>query len=406
LTTQQQDRVKRTHLIGALAAAAALLLGGAIYYHTQSTGNAPRALQAVLKPFARTVPDWRAYVAVLAGEGVAGVQDGAAGATRFHDPYGVAVDTDGTVYVADGGDSNRIRKVARDGTVSTVAGGAEGFADGPGSTAAFNTPSAIALDRNGNLYVADTGNHAVRKVARDGAVTTLAGGGQPGFADGQGAAARFNGPVGIAVGVHGAVYVADTYNDRIRRIAPDGTVTTLAGTGKPGMADGPAAAAAFDTPTAIAVARDGTLFVADTGNDAIRRIGADGTVSTFAAAAQAERGPLLRRPVGLALARDGWLYVSVGSGRILQVAPDGSYHALEHADDTLRTGYGNDGTVRLFGPRGVALDGDGSVVVADAMAYRVERLAASKKAATGGAPPPPPQLARREPMPWPVAPQF
>ncbi|HWJ96502.1 MAG TPA: NHL repeat-containing protein, partial [Telluria sp.] len=320
--------------------------------------------------------------------------------------YGLAVDADGAVYVADGGDSNRIRKIARDGNVSTVAGGAEGFADGPGSTAAFNTPSAIALDRKGNLYVADTGNHAVRKVARDGAVITLAGGGQPGFADGQGAAARFNGPVGIAVDEHGTVYLADTYNDRIRRIAPDGTVTTLAGTGKPGLADGPGAAAAFDTPTAIAVAKDGTLFVADTGNDAIRRIAADGTVSTFAAPAEDERRPLLRRPVGLALARDGWLYVAVGSGRILQLAPDGGYHALEHAEDALRTGFGNDGTVRLFGPRGVALDGDGSVVVADAMAYRVERLSASKNAATGAVPPPPPQLVRREPMPWPVAPQF
>lgn len=397
--------MKRTYLIGALATAAALLAGGAWYYQSQSPGSAPRALRAVLKPFARTVPDWRAYVTVLGGTGVAGVVDGPAPGSRFADPYGVAIDADGAVLVADGGDSNRIRRIGRDGAVSTVAGGAEGFADGAPGTAAFNTPSGIAFDRKGNLYVADTGNHAVRRIARDGVVTTIAGDGKPGYADGTGAAARFNGPVGVAVDEHGNIYVADTYNDRIRRIAPDGTVTTLAGTGKPGMADGPAAAAAFDTPTAIVVARDGTLFVADTGNDAIRRIGADGAVSTYAAPQEGERRPLLRRPVGLALARDGWLYVAVGSGRILQLAPDRTAHALEHADQRLRGGYGNDGTVRLFGPRGLALDSDGSVVVADATAYRVERLGSSAKGAIS-APLPPPQLARSEPMPWPVSPQF
>lgn len=117
----------------------------------------------MLKPFAaRTSPDWLAYVSTLAGNGLAGTVDGAAHASRFSDPYGVAIDAKGDVYVADGGDSNRIRRIAADGVVSTFAGGREGFADGAGANAAFNTPSSLAFDRHGNLYVADTGNHAIR----------------------------------------------------------------------------------------------------------------------------------------------------------------------------------------------------------------------------------------------------
>jgi DNA-binding beta-propeller fold protein YncE len=144
--------------------------------------------------------------------------------------------------------------------VTLFAGGHAGFADGLGAAAAFDTPSALAIDRLGNLYVADTHNNAIRKVAPDGAVSTLAGG-----------AAGFDGPVGVAVDRDGNVYVADTYNDRIRRIGKDGAVTTVAGSGTPDYLDGAGTAAAFDTPSAIAVDKHGVLFVADTGNNAIRR---------------------------------------------------------------------------------------------------------------------------------------
>jgi sugar lactone lactonase YvrE len=288
--------------------------------------------------------------------------------------------------------------------VSTFAGGREGFADGAGSAAALNTPSGLAMDRSGNLYVADTGNHAIRKIAADGTVTTLAGNGKPGFADGRGAAAQFNGPVGVAVDDAGIVYVADTYNDRIRRIAPDGTVSTVAGIGQPGMVDGAAASAAFDTPAGIAVAKDGSLYVADTGNDAIRKIDKDGLVSTVAVPPEDERRPLLRRPVGVALGKDGYLYVTAsGGGRILQMATSGEYHPLRYDGDA---GYGSDGTVRLFGPRGIAIDRDGSVLVADALAFRVHRLAAARPGQAAALPVQPPPPHRQQPMPWPVSPQF
>jgi sugar lactone lactonase YvrE len=399
--------VNRKRIVAALAGAGVLAVGAAIYYSKQSAPRVavPAALQAVLTP--PTKPDWAARVATVAGNGLSGTVDGAAARSQYSDPFGVAIDSRGNVYVADGGDGNRIRKIGTDGVVSTLAGGREGFADGVGSAAAFNTPSALAIDRRGNLYVADTGNHAIRKIAPDGSVTTIAGNGKPGFADGPGALARFNGPVGIAVDDAGIVYVADTYNDRIRRIALDGSVSTVAGNGQPGEADGAARDAGFDTPAAVAVARDGTLFVADTGNHAIRRIGTDGRVSTIAAAPESDRRPILRRPAGLALTRDGYLYIAAGSGgRILQMAPDGQYHALPYADGARETSDGSDGTVRLYGPRGIAVERDGSLVIADALTFRVHRLYPPK--AGEPAPPPlaPPQPRRTHPMPWPVSPQY
>ncbi len=364
----------------------------------------PGATRAVLLPApAPTDPAWTPRLAVLAGSGLPGAADGPAPQSRFSDPYGLALDLLGNVYVADAGDSNRIRKIATDGTVSTIAGAHEGFADGTGAAAAFDTPSSIAFDRRGNLYVADTGNHAIRKMAPDGTVSTVAGDGKPGFADGKGRAARFNGPVGIAVDREGVVYVADTYNDRIRRIAPDGTVSTIAGDGRPGMADGPALAAGFDTPSALAVARDGTLYIADTGNNAIRRLGPDGMVTTDPPPLDEEVAAMLRRPVGLALTHDGYLYVSAASGgRILLRAPDGSYRPVRLPPGSVPAGHPGDGTIRLHGPRALAPMRDGSLVVADADALRVHRLST---AAGGTAVPPAPAQARVERMPWPLSPQ-
>jgi sugar lactone lactonase YvrE len=400
--------MKRKRSMFVLAAAGMVALGAVAWFTTRVADKVPvpAALQALVQRPQATKPDWVARVATIAGDGVPGAVDGNAAQSRFSDPFGVAADMHGNVYVADGGDSNRIRKIAADGTVSTFAGGREGFVDGAGSAAAFHTPSALAIDRGGNLYVADTGNHAIRKITPGGQVITLAGSGKPGFADGKGAGAQFNGPVGLAVDNAGIVYVADTYNDRIRRVAQDGSVSTVAGTGLPSDADGTAMAAGFDTPAAIAVAADGTLYVADTGNDAIRKIGRDGRVSTIAAAAEHDPHPILRRPVGLALTHDRYLYIAAGSGgRILQLAPNGDYHALGYADRPAQADFGSDGVVRLYGPRGVALKRDGSLVVSDALAFRVHRLSVPKAGEAPPAPVQPPQPHMPATMPWPVAPQ-
>lgn len=398
--------MKRTPLIAALAGAAILAVG-TVFWFTDRIEPHSGATPVLTAPVAKTQPFWPARVHLLAGDGQDGALDGAAPASRFSDPYGVAIGPRGAIYVADGGEANRIRIVQPDGAVSTLAGGKEGFVDGPGAAAAFNTPSAIALDHLGNLYVADTGNHAIRRIAPGGAVTTLAGNGSPGYVDGIGRAAQFNGPVGIAVDDAGIVYVADTYNDRIRRIAPDGTVTTLAGTGKPNLFDGPGPAAAFDTPSALAVDHDGNLYIADTGNNAVRRLRPDGTVDTLALPPEAERRPALRRPVGLAVTRDGYLYiVASAGGRILQMTPTGEFRPLEDTDHPLEpNGFGSDGTVQLNGPRGIAVARDGSLVVADANAHRLHRLAPPRAGEAAPVLARPPLQRRTEPMPWPLGPQ-
>jgi len=219
-------------------------------------------------------------VTTLAGSGQAGYVDGVGLDAQFKSPASLAVDQAGNVYVADT-TNNRIRKIAPDGTVTTLAGSTEtgyaaGYADGPASQALFQGPRSVDVDGAGNVYVADTGNHCIRVISPGGAtsfiVTTLAGTPEPGYADGQGAVARFNFPSGIAVDAQGNLYVADTANHRIRKITPDGTVTTLAGSGTPGNADGPATEARFRGPEGVAVDAAGNVYVADTGNHRIRKI--------------------------------------------------------------------------------------------------------------------------------------
>jgi sugar lactone lactonase YvrE len=259
---------------------------------------------------------WRAHVSTVAGDGSPVFRDGKQ--SGFSDPFGVAIAKDGTIYVADAGESNSIRKISPDGNVTTLAGGHEGFADGVGSTASFNTPSALVLGPGGNLFVADTGNNRIRKITPEGQVSTVAGDGTAGYVDGPTAKAQFNGPIGLAVSEGGDIYVADTYNDVIRMITTEGEVTTIAGAGTPGYADGEQKAALFDTPCGIAIVNN-TLIVADTGNDLLRRVSAEGTVTSLPVS-----GQNLSSPIGLAVSHDGYLYITeLDRSRVIQLAPDG-----------------------------------------------------------------------------------
>jgi glucose/arabinose dehydrogenase len=354
-----------------------------------------------VSPQKGTPAGWRARVNVLAGSGAPGFADGAAREARFADPFGVAVGQDGGVYVSDAGESNRVRKVTPQGSVETLAGGREGFADGAGAAASFNTPSAVALDAAGNLYVADTGNNRVRKVTPEGVVTTLAGDGAAGFREGPAAQARFDAPVGVAVDKEGSVYVADTYNDRVRVVTKEGLVRTLAGSGSPAYADGAGEGASFDTPCGVAVSDAGEVYVADTGNDRLRKITKDGQVTTLnlfnpptnvpapagASAttnggADATNGPAvspfeLSGPAGLALTRDGFLYVTeLRRGRVVQVAPDGAARVIAGLGSGFADGEGLT-EARFNQPVGVALVPDGSLVVADGANYLVRRVSPS-----------------------------
>ena len=302
---------------------------------------------------------WQAQIDTLAGDGVGGLRDGAGAQARFADPYALAVDAHGVAYIADAGDNNRIRRVYPDGRVDTLAGIGEGWRDGPGVQAQFHTPSGIALDAAGNVYVADTGNHRIRRIGPDGVVSTLAGDGVAGFADGAAAQARFDAPMGVAVDATGRVYVADTYNDRIRVIEPDGTVRTVAGGEHPGNVDGFGAETRLDTPVALALDSHGNLLIADLYNNAIRRLSPDGMLRT-----QAADGSVMSGPLSVAVTHDDVLYVGDINGKVVQVSTQGHQVALA----------GVSPQPRFARPSGLALDAQGGVYLADAAAYRVHRL--------------------------------
>lgn len=379
--------------------------GGVAYLLVQKPANQEdKAVAAVAKG---TPSGWPARISTIAGDGLPGAANGSSRRTRFSDPFGVVLDREGNLYVADGGDNNSIRKIDLAGVSSTLAGGSEGYAEGEGGAAAFHTPSGMAIDAAGNLFVADTGNNAIRKVTPEGVVSTLAGDGLAGDKDGKGAGAQFNGPVGVAIDGDGVLYVADTYNDRIRRIGRDGTVTTIAGGKRPGKADGAAAQALFDTPTGLAVSAAGDLYIADTGNHAIRKLGKDGNVSTVAAAAEDDRDSLLRSPVGIALTGDGFLYIASNAhGRVAQLTPAGAAVALRDVDHPAQPGYGADGGVRLYAPRAIALARDGSLFVTDGATFRLHHIAMADADAEALPDQPWPGLpAHSATMQWPVKPQ-
>ena len=228
-------------------------------------------------------------VTTLAGSaGVTGSANGTGSAARFYNPSGVAVHTDGTIYVADYW-NHTIRKVTQAGVVTTLAGspGVTGSTNGTGSAARFYYPHDVAVDSAGNVYVADNYNDTIRKITPAGVVTTLAGSaGNPGAVNGTGSAARFDAPAGVAVDSSGNVFVADRSNHAIRRVTPAGVVTTFAGTMTSfGSADGTGSAARFYYPLGLAIDAGGNLFVADTYNDNIRKITPAAVVTTIGGSA-------------------------------------------------------------------------------------------------------------------------
>jgi hypothetical protein len=269
-------------------------------------------------------------VTTLAGSGVAGFNNATGTAAQFSGPKGVAVDGAGNVYVADAG-NHRIRKITSAGVVTTLAGsGMSGTNDGPnGMSSRFNFPNGVALDAAGNVYVADFLNHLIRVIDPvSGATTTLAGSGTAGFTDATGAAAQFNFPTSVAVDGAGNVYVADQLNNRIRAITPAGVTTTLAGSGTAGFANGTGTAAQFNNPAGVALDAAGNVYVADQGNNRIRSITPAGVVSTLAGSGTAGfmdatgLTAQFNAPAGLAVDGTGNAYVADQSNnRIRLITP-------------------------------------------------------------------------------------
>ncbi|HYG82458.1 MAG TPA: IPT/TIG domain-containing protein, partial [Pyrinomonadaceae bacterium] len=265
--------------------------------------------------------------------------------------------------------------------VTTVAGGAglQGFADGPASQARFRRLTGVAVGADETIYVADTGNQRIRVVRNQpdpsGApvwvVSTLAGDGQAGYVDGPGSSARFTNPQGIAVDSGGVVYVADTANNRIRRIAPDGTVTTLAGDGTAGFQDGTGTGARFNAPQGVAADNQGNVYVADTGNASVRVINSSGEVRTLAGdgTVGSNDSPSARFDGLMGVATDGasvYVYLSdTGNHRIRRLDPSGAVITIAGAERGFADGSASQ--ARFAEPSGIAADGAGKLVVADAV---------------------------------------
>ena len=325
----------------------------------------------------------------VAGSGEEGYADGNRDEAAFNLPGTITVASDGALVVADEG-NGLIRRIAPAAGESPAVAGAEwlpatverftgrpgdahGFRDGPAASALFEGPQGMALDASGNVIVADCWNHAIRRIAPDGVVTTIAGGNGEGVRDGPGEHAQFAGPKGVAVHVDGSIYVADSAGNRIRRIAPDGVVTTVAGGGPlirgclqltwwedaRTFRDGPAADARFHGPGAIAFDRAGNLLIADVGNQLLRVLTPAGQVSTLSG---------IRGTRGIAVGEGGSVFLTGDVDPIHEVAPDGTVSTL------LRTPHTGRGGRLLPLIEGITVGPDGALYVTDPESSRVARV--------------------------------
>ncbi len=305
---------------------------------------------------------------------------------RFNTPEGIAVDAAGNLYVADTG-NDTIRKIAPAGVVSTYAGtaGAIGSVDGAGTFATFNSPQGVAVDVIGNVYVADTGNHTIRKIDTLVAVTTLAAvAGVSGAADGTGGAAEFYRPASLAVDAAGAnIYVADTFNLTVRKVTAAGVVTTLAGMSQgTGIADGSGTAARFNNPLGVATDTAGNSYVADTGSHTIRMISPAGLVSTLAGdpgnlGSADGTGPVAQfyNPSGVAVDAAFNVYVAdTGNHTIRKVAPGGVVTTLAGTAGIPGSTDATGANARFSSRQGVALDTAGNVYVADTGNHTIRKI--------------------------------
>jgi sugar lactone lactonase YvrE len=429
----RQGRVRRVDPAGVITT----VVGGG--NPADRLGDGGRATEAVLwGPSAVAVgPDGSLYIAdcwnhrvrkvdpngiitTLAGDGWMNEQGGGRFAgdggpavkASLNHPAAIALGRDGSVYVADT-NNHRVRKVDAAGVITSVAGDGwtkggniwtKGLNDGrftgdggPASGASLNNPAGLAVGADGVLYIADKGNRRVRRVGRNGVITTLAGGGKPADKLGDGgpamdAALCF--PERIALGPDGSLYIADVMNHRIRRVTPAGTITTAAGSGPAAqMGDaffsgdgGPAIEARLSSPQGVAVGPDGTLYLADSDNRRVRHVRPDGTIVTIAGGGVGDGGPALEAslegPQGIALAPDGGLYVAdTWNHRIRKVDPLGTITTV--AGDGVARGahrgcYSGDGgpatAARLGGPADVATGADGSLYIADTFNQRVRKV--------------------------------
>lgn len=340
--------------------------------------------------------------ATLAGTaGLQGHVDGTRSSARFEGPLGVGVDFSGNIYVADNG-GNNIRKVTSTGVVTTWVGsntGASGTADGTGTAARFTNPQGISFDSSSNAYVSDTGNNTIRKITAAGVVTTLAGlPGKAGHANGTGSAASFAGSRGSVVDSDGNLFVADYGNSLIRRISPEGVVTTFAGAPYTslinddnfGSADGTGTAARFRNPSGIARDSAGNFYVTDTENSTVRKITVTAVVTTLAGSpgqigktdgiGSAAR---FNKPFGIAVDAASNVYVAdTGNQTIRKITPGGVVTTVGGLAGQSGSADGVGSAARFYGPAGLAINAAGYLYVGDAFTNFLLRVGAPAGADT------------------------
>jgi RHS repeat-associated protein len=317
---------------------------------------------------------------------------GPATQAKLGHPNGTALGSDGSLYIADT-DNHVIRRVASDGIITTVAGNQHGFSGdgGPATQASLSFPRRITMGADGSLYIADTGNNRIRRVSPDGIITTVAGNGLKGYSGDGGPAsqARLFEPFDMASSPDGNLYIADTQNNRIRRVSPDGIITTVAGNGLRGYSGdgGPASQARLARPWGVSFGPDGSLYIADTENHRIRRVLHNGAITTVAgngvAGFNGDGGSAtqtrLSIPYGMAFDSDGNLYIAdTGNNRIRRVSPDGVIRTV--AGNGIRGSEGDGGPAaqaRLDAPLGFAVGQDGSLYLPDQWDHRIRKISSS-----------------------------
>ncbi len=353
--------------------------GPSISYTTPQNYSVGTAISPLI-PTNTGGPITYGLVSTFAGSGGQGSADGTGSSASFYYPEDVAVDASGNIYVADR-ENNEIRKISPTGMVSTFAGSkTSGSVDGSGTSASFSHPSGVTIDASSNVYVADVYNHKIRKITPTGMVSTLAGSGEQGSDDGSGSSARFYYPTGVAVDASGNVYVADSYNRKIRKITPMGTVSTLAGSGISGSADGSGGSASFWTPNGVAVDDSGNVYVADTNNNKIRKISPAGMVSTLAGSGTlgSDDGigssASFNKPNGVAVDTSGNVYVAdTENKKIRKISPTGVVSTLAGTGKTGSVN-GSGSSASFSYPSGVTVDVLGNVYVTETYSNKIRKI--------------------------------